>query len=73
MTKEDTIRAIAHKHWEIRRDNELPGSKSGDWLYATQVYNFFADVTAPRNSEWDMKMEDYEPYLEIYEQGLWVI
>jgi hypothetical protein len=73
MTKEEGIRAIAQKRYDIRKENELPGNDKDDWRYATYVWNFFADCLAIRNAEWDMKMEEYDPYLEIYEQSLWII
>lgn len=69
MTKEDCIRKIAQKHYDIRMAQEPPleGDSDSDWRYATCVFNFFVDVLAPRTSEWEMKRSDYEAYEEIYE------
>ena len=70
MTKDECICQMAHRFYEIRTKNELPGDEDRDWRYGTAVFTFFADSQAPRTDSWQMKLEDYEPYLDIYEQYL---
>ena len=67
MTKEECIRKIAHRRYEIRQVADLPGDADTDWRYANYAFSFLDDVDATKDTEWQLKMSDYDIFMDIWE------
>lgn len=72
MTKDEILQKLAHKRWEIRQKNDEPGTPKCDWIFAEIVFDFLSDSEAHRTDEWYRTLEDYKPYVEIYEESFWI-